>query len=77
VHTVHELCTLIVRQKDGDYWAEFESWSSALGIEEQPKGDLLAVLTGPPVVGLRSQVADDGQALVLDGGQNLYRFERR
>jgi CubicO group peptidase (beta-lactamase class C family) len=73
-----ELGPLMVRQKDGEYWGEFESWSSALGIEEQPKGGVLLVLTSPPWIGgLRLQVADDGRALVLDGAQNVYRFERR
>jgi CubicO group peptidase (beta-lactamase class C family) len=73
-----ELGPLMVRQKDGEYWGEFESWSSALGIEEQPKGGMLLVLTSPPWIGgLRLQVADDGRALVLDGAQNVYRFERR
>jgi hypothetical protein len=68
----------MVRQKDGEYWGEFENWSSALGIEEQPKGGVLLVLTSPPWIGgLRLQVADDGRALVLDGAQNVYRFERR
>jgi CubicO group peptidase (beta-lactamase class C family) len=73
-----ELGPLMVRRKDGAYWGEFESWSSALGIEEQPKGGMLPVLTSPPWIGgLRLQVVDDGRALVLDGGQNVYRFERR
>lgn len=74
----HELGPLIVRQKNGEYLGEFESWSSALGVEDQPKGDILVVLTSPPWVGgLRLQVADDGRTLVLDGAQNVYRFERR
>ena len=34
--------------------------------------------TGPPWVGgVRLRVGDDGRALVLDGGQNVYMFERR
>ena len=73
-----ELGPLVVRQKDGQYRGEFESWGSALGVEEQPNGGFLVVLTGPPWVGgVRLQVVDDGRALALDGGQNVYRFERR
>ncbi len=73
-----ELGPLVVRRKDDQYRGEFESWGSALGIEEQPDGGFLVVLTGPPWVGgLRLQVVDDGRTLVLDGGQNVYRFERQ
>jgi CubicO group peptidase (beta-lactamase class C family) len=73
-----ELGPLVVRREDGQYRGEFESWGSALGVEEQPNGGFLVVLTGPPWVGgVRLQVVDDGRALVLDGGQNVYRFERR
>ena len=73
-----ELGPLAVRRNDGEYRAEFESWSSALGVEEQPNEGFLAVLTGPPWVGgVRLQVVGDGRALVLDGGQNTYMFERR
>jgi len=73
-----ELGPLVVRRRDGQYRGEFESWGSALGVEEQPNGGFLAVLTGPPWVGgVRLQVVDDGQALVLDGGQNMYTFDRR
>lgn len=73
-----ELGPLAVRRNDGEYRAEFESWSSTLGVEEQPNAGFLVVLTGPPWVGgVRLQVVDDGRALVLDGGQNVYMFERR
>jgi CubicO group peptidase (beta-lactamase class C family) len=73
-----ELGPLTVRRKGDEYRGEFESWGSPLGIEEQPDGAFLVVLTGPPWVGgLRLQEVDDGRALVLDGGQNVYRFERR
>jgi hypothetical protein len=73
-----ELGPLVVQRQNGDYRGQFESWGSALGVEEQPNGAFLVVLTGPPWVGgLRLQVVDDGRALVLDGGQNVYRFERR
>lgn len=72
-----ELGRLIVRRDDGGYRTELEGWSSALGVEEQPNGGFLVVLTSPPWVGgVRLQVGDGG-ALVLDGGQNLYVFERR
>ena len=73
-----ELGPLSVRSNDGEYRAEFESWGSALGLEEQPNGGFLVVLTDPPWVGgVRLQVVDDGRALLLDGAQNVYRFERR
>ncbi len=73
-----ELGPLVVRQENGEYWAEFESWKSALGVEDQPNGDIVVVLTSPPWTGgLRLQVADKGRTLILDGGQNVYRFERR
>ncbi len=80
----NELGALAVRRKDGQYWAYFESWGSALGVEEQPDGSRGAVLTSPPwnggaiaAGGARLQVAEDGRALVLDEGQTLYRFERQ
>jgi CubicO group peptidase (beta-lactamase class C family) len=77
-HESRELGPLAVRRNNGEYRAEFESWSSALGVEEQPNGGFLVVLTGPPWVGgVRLQVVDDGRVLVLDGGQNVYMFERR
>lgn len=80
----NELGALGVQRKNGQYWADFESWSSALGVEEQPDGSRVVVLTSAPWNGgaiagggARFQVTEDGRALVLDGGQNLYRFERR
>jgi CubicO group peptidase (beta-lactamase class C family) len=80
----NELGPLAVQRKDGQCWADFESWSSALGIEEQPDGSRVAVLTSAPwnggaiaAGGARLQVAEDGRALVLDEGQTLYRFERQ
>jgi hypothetical protein len=77
-HESRELGPLAVRRNNGEYRAEFESWSSALGVEEQPNGGFLVVLTGPPWVGgVRLQVVDDGRALVLDDDQNVYMFERR
>ncbi len=57
--------------------SEFESFGSSLGIEEQPNGGFLVVLTRPPWLGVHLQIVEDGRALMLDGGQNVYRFERR
>lgn len=73
-----ELGPLVVRRSDGQYRAQFESFGSTLGVEEQPNGAFLVVLTSPPWTGaVRLQIVDEGQALLLDGGQNVYRFERR
>lgn len=74
-----ELGPLRLRRKNGEAWAEFESWSSALGLEEQPNGEMLLVLTSAPWAGglLRLQVADEGRTLVLDGAQTIYRFVKR
>jgi CubicO group peptidase (beta-lactamase class C family) len=73
-----ELGPLVVRWKQGGYWGEFESWASPLGIEEQPDGRALVALVGPGLIrALRLQVADDAQALLLDQGQYVYRFERQ
>ena len=73
-----ELGPLVVRRKEGRYWGEFESWASPLGIEEQPGGRPLVALLGPGLIhALRLQVAGDAQALVLDQGQQVYRFERQ
>jgi CubicO group peptidase (beta-lactamase class C family) len=73
-----ELGPLVVRRREGGYWGELESWASPLGIEEQPGGRPLVALVGPGLIhALRLQVADDGQALVLDQGQHVYRFERQ
>ena len=74
----HELGPLVVHRNEGEYWAEFESWASPLGIEEQPSGYALVALVGPGFIhALRLQVADDAQTLILDQQQHLYRFERR
>jgi CubicO group peptidase (beta-lactamase class C family) len=73
-----ELGPLVVRRKEGEYWGEFESWASPLGIEEQPSGRPLVALVGPGLIhALRLQAADDAQALILDQGQLVYRFERQ
>lgn len=79
-----ELGPLTVQRRDGQYWADFDSWSTTLGVEQQSDGSKVVVPTGPPLnggtfspVGVRLQVADDGQSLVLDAGQTLYRFERK
>ncbi len=74
----HELGPLFVRRKEGGYWGEFESWASPLGIEEQTSGRPLVALVGPGLIHtLRLQVAGEAQALVLDQGQYVYRFERQ
>lgn len=80
----NELGPLAVRRKKGQYWADFESWRSALGVGEQADGLRVAVLISPPwnsgavAAGeVRLQVAEDGRTLVLDEGQTLYKFERR
>ena len=73
-----ELGPLVVRRKEGRYWGEFESWATPLGIEEQPSERPLVALAGPGFIhALRLQVADDAQALILDQGQHVYRFERQ
>lgn len=73
-----ELGPLVVRRKEGAYWGDFESWGSPLGIEEQAGGRPLVALVGPGFLhALRLQVVDDAQALVLDQGQHVYRFERQ
>ena len=80
----NELGQLTVQRTGGQYCAEFESWSSALGVSEQPDGSRVAAFTSPPwnsgaiAAGeVRLQLAADGRALVLDEGQTLYRFERQ
>jgi hypothetical protein len=80
----NELGRLVVQRKDGTYWADFESWRSALGVEEQPDGRRVVVLISPPwnggaiaAGGARLQVAEDDRVLALDAGQVLYRFERQ
>lgn len=73
-----ELGPLVVRRKGEAYWGEFESWATPLGIREQPGGRPLVALVGPGLIqALRLQVADEAQALVLDEGQHVYRFERQ
>jgi CubicO group peptidase (beta-lactamase class C family) len=73
-----ELGPLILSKKNHQYWGEFESWKSTLGVELQSTGNHLIVLTSPPWSGtLRLQVADDRRVLTLDGGQNIYKFERQ
>jgi CubicO group peptidase (beta-lactamase class C family) len=67
----------ISRRGEG-WWVEFESWGSRLGAEVQSDGARLLMLLSPPWSGALSlQVQGDGGKLVLDGGQNLYVFERK
>jgi CubicO group peptidase (beta-lactamase class C family) len=73
-----ELGPLVVRRKDAGYWAEFESWASPLGIEEQAGGRPLVALVGPGLIhAFRLQVSDNAQALILEQGEQVYRFERQ
>lgn len=73
-----ELGPLVVCRKEEGYWGEFESWASPLGIEEQSNGRPLVRLVGPGLIQSPClQVEDDAQALVLDQGQHVYRFERQ
>ena len=73
-----ELGTLFISKKNDQYWGQFESWNSLLGVEEQSVGNPLVVLISPPWSGtLRLQVADDWQTLTLDSAQYTYRFHRQ
>ena len=58
------------------YRAQFESLSSALGVETQPDGGKLVVLIDPPFSGLRLQPSADGRELVHDAAQTKYAFVR-
>jgi CubicO group peptidase (beta-lactamase class C family) len=73
-----ELGTLVLSKKNDQYWGQFESWNSLLGVEDQSAGNPLIVLISPPWSGtLRMQVADDRQILTLDSGQISYKFHRQ
>ena len=73
-----ELGTLFISKKNDQYWGQFESWNSLLGVEDQSVGNPLVVLISPPWSGtLRLQVTDDWQTLTLDSAQYTYRFHRQ
>jgi CubicO group peptidase (beta-lactamase class C family) len=73
-----ELGTLCISKKNDQFWGQFESWNSLLGVEDQSVGNPLVVLISPPWSGtLRLQVADDWQTLTLDSAQYTYRFHRQ
>lgn len=64
----------IVRD-DGGYRVEFESWSSALGVEQQSGEDRLMVLTDAPWQGaLRMRIPAGERKLLLDGAQTTFTF---
>ncbi|GGH00711.1 serine hydrolase [Silvibacterium dinghuense] len=66
----------IVQEEDG-FVMQCESWSSALGSRRDASGKNLLVLTSAPwKAEFRFQPAEDGSELVLDGGQQTYRFVR-
>ena len=58
------------------YRAQFESLTSALGVETQPDGGKLLVLIDPPFSGLRLQPSADGRELIQDAAQTKYAFVR-
>jgi hypothetical protein len=73
-----ELGSLSVRWEHGQYRAQFHGLGSALGVEQQTDGSRVVALTSPPwnggtffPIGVRLQVAEDGRALVLDGGRTF------
>ncbi|MFT4113570.1 serine hydrolase domain-containing protein [Silvibacterium sp.] len=66
----------VVRDGDG-FVMHCESWSSALGTRQDVSGKNLLVLTSAPWNGeFRFQPVEDGSVLLLDGGQQKYRFVR-
>ena len=72
-----ELGPARIRRSGSGYRADFESWSSELGVETQPDGACIIVVTGPPWTGsLRLQAAEDGSELILDAWQTKYVFRR-
>ena len=81
----NELGSMTVQRKDAQYQAQFEGWTSRLGVEQQPDGSRLVVLTSQPwnggailPGGVRLQVEQEKQALIMDHqGQTFYRFERQ
>jgi len=67
----------IERNPNGGYRVEFESWGSDLGVETQPDGGKLIVLTSPPWSGaFRLQPSASGDELIHDAAQTKYAFER-
>ncbi len=72
-----ELGPARISKSDAGFRIEFESWSSALGVEEQSTESRQIVLTSAPFLGsLRLQISDEPNTLVLDGGQTRYKFVR-
>ena len=70
-----ELGSARISHRDDRYSAQFDGWGSVLGSETQSDGKRVVVLICPPWSGaLRLQVSDDGQQLLLDGGQTKYAF---
>ncbi len=74
-----ELGPATITRKGGQFWAEFESWASALGAETQENGERLIVLISPPWSGtLRLQTSPDTGHLVIDGRtEQIHRCEQR
>ena len=70
-----ELGPARIFKREGGFSIEFESWSSELGAEEQSSTSRQIVPTCPPWQGgIRLQVSDDSNDLILDGGQTKYKF---
>lgn len=71
-----ELGSATISKSADGFRVEFESWSSDLGIEQEPDNSRQIVLTTAPLIGVKLQLTGDPNTLVLDGGQTRYQFVR-
>jgi CubicO group peptidase (beta-lactamase class C family) len=72
-----ELGPASISQEGEGFRIAFESWSSDLGVEEQSSESRQIVLTSAPWLGgIKLQLTNDPDMLLLDGGQTKYRFVR-
>jgi CubicO group peptidase (beta-lactamase class C family) len=71
-----ELGTARISDENGICTAQFESWSSDLGLEVDASGRNLIALTTPPWSGVRLEPTESGDELVIRGAQNQYTFHK-
>lgn len=73
-YSSEELGPVTISKRANDYWADFESWSTRLGVLVNQSERVIVLLDAPWSGSVRLLAAEQGRRLTLNAGQQTYVF---